>query len=245
MKRKPTKAPPAPAQPPPPERERYVPKWSHDYYGSTQHTTFSLGTLVEEVQSGRFRLPRFQRGWVWTDDQVIRLFDSLIRGFHVGSLLLWEQYDLPPSVERFGEVEVTSAGMTYPYLVVDGQQRIGSLMRAALSGRFWFDLEEGVLVTSPGVLRAPAGQFLVRHGTADNLKWPEKHAAEHGLPSEHVWDAWVTMMDVFSRTYISAVKIGHEWGLDRVMESFRRLNVEGTKMDLGELEAALKMAREL
>jgi hypothetical protein len=200
--------------------------------------------MVQYVMEGEIRLPKFQRGWVWSDEQVVRLFDSLIRGYHVGSLLIWERYQLKASTEIFGGIPVNAPAPRYSgYLLVDGQQRVASLMMAAFSGRFWFDLQEGSLVLESGPWRAPAEHFLRGH-MSDFLDWPRQHAADHGLNEALVWDSWTAMADVLQRCAFSAVRLGNDWTLDRVMETFRRINTEGTKMDPSELEEALRRAQE-
>jgi len=235
-----------PVVPAPPEREHVYPAWyAHGRWGSASFEFYSLKSTVKRIQEGRYRLPRFQREWVWTDEQVIKLFDSFVQGYHVGNLLLWERYGLSPSTERFGEVSVESDGKHDAFLVVDGQQRLGSLATAALSGRFLLDLQTGALTNEgPGPWRVPPAHFLVSGSAADNLRWPERHAHEHGLDQALVWDAWTAMFDTLGNVQVSAVRLGPEWSLPRVMESFRRLNTEGTPMDAAMLGAALARATE-
>lgn len=74
------------------------------------HTSISnLRQLRRAAPS--LRLPEYQRGIVWTENQVLALIDSAERGFPIGVLMLWEADD----------------GQTY---VIDGQQRF-----TALTGR--------------------------------------------------------------------------------------------------------------
>jgi uncharacterized protein with ParB-like and HNH nuclease domain len=47
--------------------------------------------LVADVLNGRIRIPPFQRGFKWESRDIIELFDSLVRGFPIGNLLLWLQ----------------------------------------------------------------------------------------------------------------------------------------------------------
>jgi hypothetical protein len=42
------------------------------------------------VHAGRIRLPKFQREFVWTREQVLDLLDSIARNYPIGSLLLWQ-----------------------------------------------------------------------------------------------------------------------------------------------------------
>ncbi|MBV9141253.1 MAG: DUF262 domain-containing protein [Pseudonocardiales bacterium] len=54
-------------------------------------TTFELDDLVELAWSGRIRVPHFQRSFRWMRHDVIRLFDSVVKRYPVGSLLLWRR----------------------------------------------------------------------------------------------------------------------------------------------------------
>lgn len=139
-------------------------------------------------------------------------------------------------------IQVASAADGYGHLVVDGQQRLASIATAALSGRFWLDLDAGTLVTSAGPWRIPAA-YIIDREKHDAFDWPEPHAAEHGLRATHVRDAWMTMEGIISRVYISAIRLGTDWSLDRVVETFRRINTEGTPMSPEDLRHGLERAR--
>jgi hypothetical protein len=46
--------------------------------------------LAANVLDGTIRLPKFQRDFVWTRQQVLDLLDSIARGYPIGSFLLWK-----------------------------------------------------------------------------------------------------------------------------------------------------------
>src|SRR5665811_229393 len=48
-----------------------------------------LPTLFRRIQQGEIRVPAFQRGFVWTEAQILQLLESVYRGFPIGSLLFW------------------------------------------------------------------------------------------------------------------------------------------------------------
>ena len=48
-----------------------------------------ISTILDHIDSGHMALPEFQRGYVWSRDQVRGLFDSLYRRHPVGGLLVW------------------------------------------------------------------------------------------------------------------------------------------------------------
>ncbi|HSA53843.1 MAG TPA: DUF262 domain-containing protein, partial [Yinghuangia sp.] len=53
-------------------------------------TTDPISHLVRNIKRGEIALPELQRPFVWSAAQVRDLFDSLLKGFPIGSLLFWE-----------------------------------------------------------------------------------------------------------------------------------------------------------
>jgi len=51
--------------------------------------TFSVVDLVAAALAGRLRIPEFQRPLRWQWEDVSRLFDSIVKGYPIGNLLLW------------------------------------------------------------------------------------------------------------------------------------------------------------
>jgi hypothetical protein len=101
-------------------------------------------------------IPDLQRPYVWTPNQVTLLIDSLIRGWPFGTLLLWkvnhqELEGIPyrpfwTVVNRTGDADGAQVTQMNPpaeyHMVLDGQQRVQSLL-LALAGDDWgFTLED-------------------------------------------------------------------------------------------------------
>ncbi|EAP98279.1 hypothetical protein JNB_14983 [Janibacter sp. HTCC2649] len=115
--------------------------------------TYDIPRLLTLASAGKLRVPRFQRSFVWDASDVRRLFDSIYRGFPIGTLLLWRQ-DVPAQAVTFGSVEFNAPATTDALMVVDGQQRLTALV-ASLSPRngpmderfeVFFDLSRGRFV---------------------------------------------------------------------------------------------------
>ena len=86
-------------------------------------SSYSLSTLLEEIDRGEIALPDIQRPFVWKSAKVRDLFDSMYRGFPVGNLLFWAT-GAEMGARRIG----THAHEAAPRLmIVDGQQRLTSL----------------------------------------------------------------------------------------------------------------------
>ena len=52
-------------------------------------TPITIERALERIQTNEFVLPAIQREFAWSTDQVVRLFDSLMRGYPIGSFLFW------------------------------------------------------------------------------------------------------------------------------------------------------------
>lgn len=106
--------------------------------------------LLTDARAGRIRVPHFQRELRWHREHVLELFDSIYRGFPIGSLLLWQRAE-PADRVSFGPVAFNAAQRSDALLVVDGQQRVTSLVAAMLHPdrqprgvpfAIWFDLAD-------------------------------------------------------------------------------------------------------
>lgn len=49
-----------------------------------------VSTVLETTYHRVYVLPAIQREFVWSTDQIPTLFDSLMRGYPIGSFLFWE-----------------------------------------------------------------------------------------------------------------------------------------------------------
>ena len=104
----------------------------------------TLHGLLTQIERDEIVLPAMQRPFVWKDDRIYRLIDSLLRGFPIGAVMLWKT----ATVQRFRRlprdldteaVQVftfeTATDSANKYLVLDGQQRLTSLF-AAFKGTY-------------------------------------------------------------------------------------------------------------
>lgn len=75
--------------------------------------------LKEEV----YAIPAFQRDFVWKDNQVIELFDSISKGYPIGSIILWKpkRNEIPMMKDVISE-EIKESEET-DYFILDGRQR--------------------------------------------------------------------------------------------------------------------------
>ena len=128
-------------------------------------SVFKVNELISRIKQGEMALPDIQRPFVWSKTKVRELFDSMYRGYPVGTLMFWE------TSETVGQRHIASSGKSdglARYLIVDGQQRIISLF-AVMTGqsitnkRFsheqiriaFHPIDETFEVTSAAIERSP------------------------------------------------------------------------------------------
>lgn len=88
-----------------------------------------VGDLVKDVRNGRIGLPDLQRPFVWKDNKVRELFDSMLKGYPIGYIMLWES----PADYESKKSSIGNNDKTYDEpkeLVIDGQQRLTALVAA-------------------------------------------------------------------------------------------------------------------
>ena len=107
----------------------------------------TIKTIVDRLNNQYF-LPSIQRNYVWKPQQVILLFDSIMRGYPISSFLFWELTQENRDrweVYKFCEEAISTGtqhikhpsakGIQSLTLVLDGQQRLTSLL-VGLRGDF-------------------------------------------------------------------------------------------------------------
>lgn len=91
--------------------------------------------LNNEEKDGGFWLPNIQRPFVWTEEQIERLFDSIMREYPISTLLVWRTnskikcrkfIDNYKESLKLSDFYVSENSQT-KLLVLDGQQRLQSL----------------------------------------------------------------------------------------------------------------------
>lgn len=92
-------------------------------------TKTGLGTLLDEIMTGKIQLPDFQRGWVWDDEHIRSLLVSIARSFPIGAVMLLETGGEARFQVRPVEGVSLSTNNPAERLILDGQQRLTSLLQ--------------------------------------------------------------------------------------------------------------------
>ena len=93
-----------------------------------------LDLLMHGIGKGTVKIPQFQRDFVWSRIKSAKLVDSLLRGFPIGTFILWETREQLRIVRNVGNIVLpeTPDGHVTQY-ILDGQQRLTSIF-AAVNG---------------------------------------------------------------------------------------------------------------
>ena len=65
-----------------------------------------IDDLAHRILNGDILLPKFQRDFVWERPQVLMLWDSIAKGFPIGSILLWQSRQELRSTNQIADLEI-------------------------------------------------------------------------------------------------------------------------------------------
>lgn len=166
----------------------------------------SIINLLNQIKDGEIVLPAIQRNFVWTPGRIYTLLDSIMRGYPVGIVLLWETYE-DIRYRRFTNEYQSAVPLTFHdnshrhklKVVLDGQQRLQSLY-VALYGKhrgesLYFDVLSGRETDDFRQER-----FIFRFGSkeeADNWNSWSKLGTENN-DEESLAEYWVAIPSLFA-----------------------------------------------
>ena len=99
----------------------------------------SIKEILDDIASNKLLLPDIQREFVWTEEQITNLFNSLMRGYPFGAFLFWKVDSQHSNDYRFYRVQTHYNQLNHFRCdqvdchpdevlgVLDGQQRITAL----------------------------------------------------------------------------------------------------------------------
>lgn len=100
----------------------------------------TIAEAIEHIRKNEYLLPAFQRDFVWTSDQIERLFDSLMKGYPISSMLFWKVKGETKTDFRFYKFlndfvqyhktcndSITTDHLNDFHAILDGQQRLTAL----------------------------------------------------------------------------------------------------------------------
>lgn len=234
-------------------------------------TDLTVSDLARGVVRGTYVLPDFQRSFVWKPDDVRDLLISVLGDYHIGSMLFMDTItaDSPFAirlVEGVEKIDAKAKPQNLIRIILDGQQRTSSLVYALygpaipLSGRkspylFFLDLryalkdewENAVVAANVGNKR----QLSQANANPDYISF--KEFTDVGALSkkltgskyvEHLADV-MNIVNNFSNYRIHEVSLGKDVSLNRVVETFERINRTGEPLSVTDLLVARVYQKEI
>jgi hypothetical protein len=223
----------------------------------------SIYNLVRKAEGGEYDIPEFQRDFVWTKDRVKDFLDSLIKGYPVGSLLIWSFEGCKSEGYKSGKH--VSSGISKENWVVDGQQRIVSLCLIMSRKPNWMNSDEWnklfgsykikinvldltIALEHPGIKKDP--KWVYPYEIFSKKEDELREFAEELSRKINESEKNITYTDLYSRVYsrisqiwnlqhtikIPVVKINAP--LEDVAIIFERINSKGTRVKQSDVTLA-------
>ena len=212
-----------------------------------------LGKLVERIAAGKIRVPRFQRAFVWKQTDLHALLDSVLRGFPIGSILVWDTEETIATTGRVGPIEVDPRPAGVVGYLLDGQQRVSTLvgtLRLPDEAESIVDQVDWCVycdLDNQEFLRAPAGGVEPQHFPVRSLlntagffaacRRIESEVDDRNLAQRRLDEA-DRLANAFRDYQLPLIHI-REANLDSAVTVFARLNRTGRKMAADEMVSAL------
>lgn len=212
-----------------------------------------LEDLFEEIKQGKLRSPRFQRPFIWRPEDMRKLFESVVKGYPIGSLLIWEpgvRYQVQP---RFGPIPQADPAKDERNLayVLDGQHRLATLFGAThvegdLPDRsseqlwwMWYDLDKEEFTHAPRGVAGPH-HLPVRDvlATTQFLRFCARLLHERPGDGAALVDRAERVARLIRGFRVPVVRI-RGGKLEDAIDIFSRLNSSGVPMAADQLVSAL------
>ncbi len=214
--------------------------------------SLKIDKLISRIDDGEIKIPAFQRGYVWKQNQIIELLESLLRQYPIGSLLLWEanEKEKLKSTRNIAGYRIPSKGDNWPVnYVLDGQQRLSSIY-AVLSENIeqegsnekynpntdifeiYYDFSRKCFLPKSEVENASGTAILLRN-IVDPIRLVDELSA---LDRKYHGDA-KTLSSIFLNYEVPVIQIKNRTR-EEVGLIFERINNTGTKLDILDLMTA-------
>lgn len=210
-----------------------------------------LPTIFRRIRLGEIGVPAFQRQFLWEPGQVVSLFESVYKGFPIGSLLLWK---VDRRILRIAPSDVTAfptQGEKYPsYFLLDGLQRLTSLYGACFFGEsnnkieldIAFDLENERFVHAPtSVVSDSFLPLSIVFQPREFLEF-QRNLITGGAKDLHLSRA-IELHQRIQEYMVPIVTISNE-EVSEVVQIFERINSTGVKLSTVDFMRAITWSEE-
>lgn len=208
--------------------------------------------LINDIQKGVIKIPKFQREFVWSIDKTAKLLDSILKGYPIGTFILWQTAERINDIKNVGNLEIpdTPEGNKVEY-VLDGQQRITSLFAAYLGADIQksgekkithykdivVNLDDGIEDNDEQIITAePTGEKHLPLCDVLNFSYAKSKELEERFSNDEL-----QLIDSYStafKTYEFSTVVLRKDDIDSAIEVFTRINTGGQTLTLFEIMSA-------
>lgn len=208
--------------------------------------SIGFNALMADIERGVIKIPQFQREFVWSRKKAAKLIDSILKGYPIGTFILWKTKERLRSIRDIGGFDLPDPPPgDFVQYVLDGQQRLTSLLAAVKGltvereghGEDFSELcivleaedEEGLVAVGAG--DRPEGHVI---GVVDLMNAELKELAAFPEPFHGTLSNFKSRLSGYQ---FSTVQV-REAPLDVATEIFTRINVTGRPLTVFEIMVA-------
>ena len=205
--------------------------------------------LISEIQKGQIKIPKFQRDFVWSIDKTAKLLDSILKGYPIGTFILWETNERLNDIKNIGNLELPPIpdDIKVQY-VLDGQQRITSLYAAFLGASIQKEGEKkitdygSIFVDLEGNIENNDEQIILpQEPESKNITLNALLNSKYSILRERYSNDEIDKIQEYKETFttydFSTVVLRKE-DIDSAIEVFTRINTGGQTLTLFEIMSA-------
>ena len=219
-----------------------MPKTTLQLYGI--HSVCSL------METGKIVVPAFQRGFVWSKTQVLKLMRSIYQGYPVGTIIVVEQSGkplnvLPHTKSLFPVVSDHLASHSTTWVVIDGAQRLAVLYNAFFGKvpmmRVWFDLQSREFMIN--AKRLQLARYIDLHALYSTQQYFQYQKIIIAADTRDKLLDRVNDLQRAFKDYQIPVQVLTDTTLEEAASMFQRLNRSGQQLTKAELQNAVKRGK--
>ncbi len=223
----------------------------------------NVSDLIKETYNGTVVLPDFQRSFIWEPDDVRELLVSVLGDYFIGSMLLLDHLEAESPfalrlIEGVKEVNENAKKQSIVKILLDGQQRTSALFYALYepdlplknrksSYRFYLNLEKA--------FKQEWDEAVIAVSTRDKKRFNEINNNKNNIPFSYLRDIGklvdnfgdlstsnfkeiIKLSNGFMNRRIHTYSLPKETSLEKIVDTFERINRTGEPLTIFELLTA-------
>ena len=201
--------------------------------------------LIVNIKNGNIQIPQFQRDFVWSLQKSTDLLDSILKGYPIGTFILWKTKNRLRNIKKLGNIVLANAQEgDSVYYVLDGQQRLASLYvvingltivkdtKQIDYGKIFIDLDNNDDTENIVTSEEPHGISITIHDLLN---------AKLTFFTKNFTDNYIQKIEKYRRslqTYDFSTIILEDYSLEKAVDIFNRINTTGLALTLFEIMVA-------